>query len=238
MRRHRLVTHPAHVATSPFVIEQKGFLACSTRAQPHLNHKKIQRAAPHAPLIPEFLPIHARGGRFFGGFNLRVRASVAGSFRTTRTRKTCFWGLSHGCVTVPGSYPWWNTKTNIDHTTLTPSSRMGYDDETRDYPVGSYKFGRSAKDHSVPLFLSDPEGEPEPDELEFPCGTPGGCRSRRKSWPASWWRQRWRSCSRCSRPMTCATSPSMPRHRFPPFYPGLRLRRSRTSCSSRQRTSS
>jgi TPR repeat protein len=44
----------------------------------------------------------------------------------------------------------------------------GYDDETRDYPVGSYKFGRSAKDHSVPLFLSDPEGEPEPDEFAIP----------------------------------------------------------------------
>jgi hypothetical protein len=44
----------------------------------------------------------------------------------------------------------------------------GYDDETRDPPVGSYKFGRSAKDHSVPLFLSDPEGEPEPDEFAIP----------------------------------------------------------------------
>ena len=44
----------------------------------------------------------------------------------------------------------------------------GYDDETRDYPVGSYKFGRSAKDHSVPLFLSDPECEPEPDEFAIP----------------------------------------------------------------------
>jgi hypothetical protein len=44
----------------------------------------------------------------------------------------------------------------------------GYDDETRDYPVGSYKFGRSAKDHSVPLFLSDPEGEPDPDDFGMP----------------------------------------------------------------------
>src|ERR1700675_3815183 len=44
----------------------------------------------------------------------------------------------------------------------------GYDDETRHHPVGSYKFGRSAKDHSVPLFLSDPEGEPEPDEFGIP----------------------------------------------------------------------
>jgi hypothetical protein len=44
----------------------------------------------------------------------------------------------------------------------------GYDDETRDLPVGSYKFGRSAKDHSVPLFLSDPEGEPDPDEFAMP----------------------------------------------------------------------
>src|SRR5437588_7679696 len=42
------------------------------------------------------------------------------------------------------------------------------DDETIDYPVGSYKFGRSAKDHSVPLFLSDPEGEPDPEEFGFP----------------------------------------------------------------------
>jgi hypothetical protein len=44
----------------------------------------------------------------------------------------------------------------------------GYDDETRDYPVGSYKFGRSAKDHSVPLFLSDPESEPDPEEFAVP----------------------------------------------------------------------
>jgi len=44
----------------------------------------------------------------------------------------------------------------------------GYDDETRDFPVGSYKFGRSAKDHSVPLFLSDPESEPDPEEFAVP----------------------------------------------------------------------
>jgi hypothetical protein len=43
-----------------------------------------------------------------------------------------------------------------------------YDDETSDHPVGSYKFGRSAKDHSVPLFLSDPDGEPDPDEFALP----------------------------------------------------------------------
>jgi hypothetical protein len=43
-----------------------------------------------------------------------------------------------------------------------------YDDETEHYPVGSYKFGRSAQDHSVPLFLSDPEGEPYPEEFENP----------------------------------------------------------------------
>jgi hypothetical protein len=47
-------------------------------------------------------------------------------------------------------------------------TRDGYDDETRDYPVGSYKFGRSAKDHSVPLFLSDPESEPDPEEFAVP----------------------------------------------------------------------
>ena len=55
----------------------------------------------------------------------------------------------------------------------------GYDDETRDYPVGSYKFGRSAKDHSVPLFLSDPEGEPEPDEFAIPL------RNSRRLWISS-----------------------------------------------------
>jgi hypothetical protein len=51
-----------------------------------------------------------------------------------------------------------------------PDTEMydGYDDETRDSPVGSYKFGRSAKDHSVPLFLSDPEGEPDPEEFAGP----------------------------------------------------------------------
>src|SRR5438309_1850363 len=43
-----------------------------------------------------------------------------------------------------------------------------YDDETNHYPVGSYKFGRSAQDHSIPLFLSDPEGEPDPEEFGFP----------------------------------------------------------------------
>src|SRR5205807_5136316 len=43
-----------------------------------------------------------------------------------------------------------------------------YDDETIDYPVGSYKFGRSAKDHSVPLFLSDPDGDPDPEEFGIP----------------------------------------------------------------------
>jgi hypothetical protein len=43
-----------------------------------------------------------------------------------------------------------------------------YDDETTDYPVGSYKFGRSAKDHSVPLFLSDPDGDPDPEEFGIP----------------------------------------------------------------------
>jgi len=42
------------------------------------------------------------------------------------------------------------------------------DDETIDYPVGSYKFGRSAKDHSVPLFLSDPDGDPDPEEFGIP----------------------------------------------------------------------
>src|SRR5437660_9551378 len=42
------------------------------------------------------------------------------------------------------------------------------DDETTDYPVGSYKFGRSAKDHSVPLFLSDPDGDPDPEEFGIP----------------------------------------------------------------------
>jgi hypothetical protein len=41
-------------------------------------------------------------------------------------------------------------------------------DETRNYPVGSYKFGRSADDHSMPLFLSDPEGEPDPEEFANP----------------------------------------------------------------------
>jgi hypothetical protein len=43
-----------------------------------------------------------------------------------------------------------------------------YDDETTHYPVGSYKFGRSARDHSIPLFLSDPEGEPDPEEFAIP----------------------------------------------------------------------
>ena len=43
-----------------------------------------------------------------------------------------------------------------------------YDDETNHYPVGSYKFGRSAQDHSIPLFLSDPEGEPDPEEFAMP----------------------------------------------------------------------
>ncbi len=43
-----------------------------------------------------------------------------------------------------------------------------YDDETIHYPVGSYKFGRSARDHSIPLFLSDPEGEPDPEEFALP----------------------------------------------------------------------
>lgn len=43
-----------------------------------------------------------------------------------------------------------------------------YDDETNHYPVGSYKFGRSAQDHSLPLFLSDPEGEPDPEEFANP----------------------------------------------------------------------
>jgi hypothetical protein len=43
-----------------------------------------------------------------------------------------------------------------------------YDDETSDHPVGSYKFGRSAKDHSIPLFLSDPDGEPDPEEFAIP----------------------------------------------------------------------
>ena len=43
-----------------------------------------------------------------------------------------------------------------------------YDDEARGHPVGSYKFGRSADDHSMPLFLSDPEGEPDPEEFANP----------------------------------------------------------------------
>src|SRR5271169_5701881 len=43
-----------------------------------------------------------------------------------------------------------------------------YDDETRGHPVGSYKFGRSADDHSMPLFLSDPDGEPDPEEFALP----------------------------------------------------------------------
>jgi hypothetical protein len=43
-----------------------------------------------------------------------------------------------------------------------------YDDETSDHPVGAYKFGRSAQDHSMPLFLSDPEGEPDPEEFGIP----------------------------------------------------------------------
>ena len=43
-----------------------------------------------------------------------------------------------------------------------------YDDETRGHPVGSYKFGRSADDHSMPLFLSDPDGEPDPEEFAIP----------------------------------------------------------------------
>jgi hypothetical protein len=43
-----------------------------------------------------------------------------------------------------------------------------YDDETEHYPVGSYKFGRSSRDHSIPLFLSDPEGEPDPEEFALP----------------------------------------------------------------------
>jgi hypothetical protein len=43
-----------------------------------------------------------------------------------------------------------------------------YDDETSDRSVGSYKFGRSAKDHSVPLFLSDPDGDPDPEDFAIP----------------------------------------------------------------------
>jgi hypothetical protein len=43
-----------------------------------------------------------------------------------------------------------------------------YEDETTNHPVGSYKFGRSAQDHSIPLFLSDPEGEPDPEEFANP----------------------------------------------------------------------
>jgi hypothetical protein len=46
-----------------------------------------------------------------------------------------------------------------------------YDDEANEYneyPVGSYKFGRSAQDHSMPLFLSDPDGEPDPEEFAVP----------------------------------------------------------------------
>jgi hypothetical protein len=61
----------------------------------------------------------------------------------------------------------------VEHTqyrSYDPDSKTydAYDEEARDHPVGSYKFGRSAKDHSVPLFLSDPEGEPDPEEFAIP----------------------------------------------------------------------
>lgn len=48
-----------------------------------------------------------------------------------------------------------------------------YDEDSTNSQPASYKFGRSARansafDHSVPLFLSDPDGEPDPQEFIAP----------------------------------------------------------------------
>ena len=108
--------------------------------------------------------------------------------------------------------------TTIGHTTTQTWKRMTM--KTNHYPVGSYKFGRiSAGSFDCPLFLSDPEGEPDPEEFANPpAQILEGFRSRRKSWRAFWLRQPWRSCSRCSLRTSCATSPSMPRLRSQPFF--------------------
>jgi len=48
-----------------------------------------------------------------------------------------------------------------------------YDEDSTNSQSASYKFGRSARtnsafDHSVPLFLTDPDGEPDPQEFITP----------------------------------------------------------------------
>lgn len=43
-----------------------------------------------------------------------------------------------------------------------------YDEDTNGAPLGAYRFGRSSRDHSIPLFLTDPDGDPDPTEFGAP----------------------------------------------------------------------
>ena len=72
------------------------------------------------------------------------------------------------------------------------------DENVTDHRVPSYRFGlavrtRSDPENSVPLFLSDADGEPDPSEYMAPVRRSRGLRSRPESWPAFWRLQPWQS---------------------------------------------
>src|SRR5664279_3305337 len=96
-----------------------------------------------------------------------MRASVAGRFWTKRTTRNCFRTCPDCCVTVAGECITMVEQAQ-NYRSYDPDID-GYDQEPGDHRVTRYRFGHSARadshpDKSVPLFLSDYDGEPDPSE--------------------------------------------------------------------------
>src|SRR6516164_6834806 len=59
----------------------------------------------------------------------------------------------------------------VEHTQFEPQDPDGYSQGRGLSRRRTYAFGRSTKsdyDEAVPLFLSDPDGEPDPSEYDYP----------------------------------------------------------------------
>src|SRR5438105_12638257 len=80
MRRHRaVICADATEQTTCFVIDFMSFFCPRGGSTPSgLTIKYAGVFRVYAAIIPKSLLIRARRGRFFGRFNLRVKASVAG----------------------------------------------------------------------------------------------------------------------------------------------------------------
>jgi hypothetical protein len=134
------------------------------RAQETCNYRYSRYCAT---LKPKDFPYRGGPGRPLDNFELLKSALGMGRFWITRKTRSNF-STPHCCVTVAGSF-----------TMAAPQYRSGdpgvdaFEENTADQQTAPYDLRRPARadlylESSVPLFLSDPDGEPESSEYVTP----------------------------------------------------------------------